>query len=106
MLLKLDVQGYEAQTLRGGVELLKRVQWVVAEASLKPMYEGEALFIDLVELMRTFGFSFLRPVGWAGDPQRGRSCKSMPSLDAMKLWEEAHDARTGTDTRRTQGMGT
>jgi len=71
VLLKLDVQGYEAQTLRGGVELLKRVQWVVAEASLKPMYEGETLFIDLVELMRTFEFSFLRPVGWLGDPQTG-----------------------------------
>jgi FkbM family methyltransferase len=71
VLLKLDVQGYETQTLRGGAKLLKRVQWVVAEGSLKPMYEGEALLMDLVELMRMYGFSFLRPVGFLPDPRTG-----------------------------------
>ena len=71
VLLKLDVQGYEAQTLRGGTDLLRRVQWVIAEASLKPMYEGEALFMDLVEIMRTSGFSFLRPVGFLTNPKTG-----------------------------------
>jgi len=71
VLLKLDVQGYEAQTLRGGSQLLGRVEWVVAEASLKPMYQGEALFMDLVEIMRSAGFSFLRPVGFLPDPRTG-----------------------------------
>ncbi len=51
VLLKLDVQGYEAQTLRGGVETLKRIDYVVLEASFKPMYEGELLFMDLVRMM-------------------------------------------------------
>ena len=69
VLLKLDVQGYEAQTLRGGTELLRRVDWVVVEASLKPLYKGELLFMDLVELLRSLGFSFLRPVGFLADPR-------------------------------------
>lgn len=69
VLLKLDVQGYEAKTLRGGAELLKRVQWVVAEASLKPMYEGETLFMELARMMENSGFFFLRPVGFLPHPQ-------------------------------------
>ena len=71
VLLKLDVQGYESQALRGGRETLKRVDFVVLEVSFKPMYEGELLFFGMIELMATFGFEFLRPVGWLSDPFTG-----------------------------------
>lgn len=71
VLLKLDVQGYEAQVLRGAAETLKRVDYVVLEASFKPMYEGEMLFMDVVRQMEACGFSFLRPVGWLNDPNTG-----------------------------------
>jgi FkbM family methyltransferase len=71
VLLKLDVQGYEAQALRGAVETLKRVDYVILEASFKPMYEGEMLFMEIVRLMDGYGFSFLRPVGWLNDPNTG-----------------------------------
>lgn len=69
VMLKLDVQGYEAQCLRGAVETLKRVEYVVLEASFKPMYQGEMLFMDIVRLMEGFGFFFLRPVGMLSDPK-------------------------------------
>lgn len=71
ILLKLDVQGYEAQTLRGGLKTLQRVDYVILEASFKPMYEGEMLFMDIVRLMEDYGFSFLRPVGWLSHPKTG-----------------------------------
>lgn len=71
VLLKLDVQGYEAQALRGAAETLKRVDYVVLEASFKPMYEGEMLFMDIVRLMEGCGFVFLRPVGLLPDPRTG-----------------------------------
>lgn len=64
VLLKLDVQGYEMQTLRGGVETLKRVDYVVLEASFEPLYEREPLFMDIVRMMEEQGFRFERPVGW------------------------------------------
>ena len=67
-LLKLDVQGYEAQTLSGGPQTLTRCDYVVAEASFKPLYLGETLFNDLVSMMTQWGFEFLRPVGWLTDP--------------------------------------
>lgn len=70
-LLKLDVQGYEAQVIRGGVETLKRVDYVVLEASFKPMYEGELLFMDIVRIMEKQDFRFERPVGWLKAPGSG-----------------------------------
>ncbi len=79
ILLKLDVQGYEAKVLSGGVVTLGRVEWVVAETSLRQMYDGEPLFLDLVEMMKGFGFRFLRPVGWLTDPR----CGEVLQLDAL-----------------------
>lgn len=71
ILLKLDVQGYEASTLQGGVETLQRVSYVIVETSFKPMYEGEMLFMDIVNLMKNYGFHFLRPIGWLSNPYNG-----------------------------------
>ncbi len=79
VLLKLDVQGYEGQTLRGGVDTLKRVDYVVLEASFKPMYEGEILFMDIVRMMEKQGFRFERPVGWC---QASRSNEIL-QMDAL-----------------------
>lgn len=64
VLIKLDVQGYEERVLRGGKETLKRADYVVLEASFKPMYEGEKTFMDLARMMESCGFRFECPVGW------------------------------------------
>lgn len=79
VLLKLDVQGYEAKVIEGGSKTLARVRWVVAETSLRPLYEGEPLFLDLVGIMAKAGFEFLRPVGWLADPRNGEILQ----LDAL-----------------------
>jgi FkbM family methyltransferase len=68
VLLKLDVQGYESQVLKGAASLLNRVDHVLLEASFRPMYEGEKTFIEIVQIMDERGFEFLRPVGWLDDP--------------------------------------
>jgi len=69
VLLKLDVQGYEAHVLRGAAETLKRVDHVLLETSFKPMYEGEIPFTEIVRLMEGLGFRFLRPAGWLSNPK-------------------------------------
>lgn len=71
VMLKLDIQGYEAMALRGATQTLKRVDYVVLEASFKPMYEGEPTFVEMVKLMEKFGFALLRPIGWLADPNSG-----------------------------------
>lgn len=84
VLLKLDVQGYEAQTLLGGLKTLQRVDYVILEASFKPMYEGEMVFMDIVRLMEEYGFSFLRPVGWLSHPKTGEILQ----MDALFMKEK------------------
>jgi len=71
VLLKLDVQGYEAHALRGAKSTLKRVDYLVAEVSFRPMYQGETLFLELMDLLNGAGFRFDRPVGWLPDPKTG-----------------------------------
>jgi FkbM family methyltransferase len=71
VLLKLDVQGYEPQVLEGATETLNKVDYVLLEASFRPMYEGEETFMDIVRTMEGRGFEFLRPVGWLSDPHNG-----------------------------------
>lgn len=61
-LLKLDLQGYELEALRGGPETLGRVGHVLLEVALRPSYEGEPTFEALLDHLRPFGFRFLRPV--------------------------------------------
>jgi len=70
-LLKLDVQGYEFQVLEGATETLKRIDYVLLEASFRPLYEGERTFMEIARTMEGHGFEFLRPVGWLADPQTG-----------------------------------
>lgn len=71
VLLKLDVQGYEAQVLQGGEETLKRADYVVMEVSFRPMYEGEKPFLEMVQMMEGYDFRFERPVGWLSEPRTG-----------------------------------
>jgi len=71
VLLKLDVQGYETLVLEGAAETLDKVDYVLLEASFRPMYQGEGAFMDIAKTMEDRGFEFLRPVGWLSDPHNG-----------------------------------
>jgi FkbM family methyltransferase len=54
-LLKIDVQGFELQVLRGGTELLRVVDVVYAELSLVELYKGQALANEVIALLETQG---------------------------------------------------
>lgn len=71
VLLKVDVQGYEAQVLLGGEETLRRVDFVIVEVSFKAMYKGELIFRDILRAMEARGFRFDRPVGSLANPSNG-----------------------------------
>lgn len=55
-LLKLDVQGYELEALRGCVEVLPRFDYVYAECSFVEFYEGQALADEVISWLRHRGF--------------------------------------------------
>lgn len=55
--LKLDVQGYEEQAIRGAAGILPSLSAVVLEVTFVPQYEGQALFSDVNELLEKRGFN-------------------------------------------------
>jgi FkbM family methyltransferase len=54
--LKIDVQGHEAKALAGGGSILPRCRVIELELGLVELYEGQALFSDLVNELERRGF--------------------------------------------------
>src|SRR5581483_9486217 len=71
VLLKLDVQGYEARVLSGAANLLRRVDWLITEMAFVARYEGETLFPELLRTIESHGFRFVKPLGCNTPPDTG-----------------------------------
>jgi FkbM family methyltransferase len=70
--LKVDVQGYEDRVLRGARETLERVRGIQIELSFVPVYDGQMLFLPLVEWIVGLGFTPVRFLPSFVDPKNGR----------------------------------
>jgi FkbM family methyltransferase len=57
VLLKCDTQGYEREVLLGARGVLDSVYGVQLEASVEPLYRGEARMTELMALMEQLGFA-------------------------------------------------
>jgi FkbM family methyltransferase len=57
--LKLDVQGYELEVLKGATEVLKQTEFVLMEASLIPINRGSPLIFEVMDFMDKRGFRLL-----------------------------------------------
>jgi len=55
-LLKLDVQGYELEALRGSEDLLGQFDWVYAECSFIELYDGQALAEEVILWLHEHGY--------------------------------------------------
>jgi FkbM family methyltransferase len=84
VLLKIDVQGYEAQVLNGAKELLKRVAYVLLEVSFQPLYEGQGAFAEIHTFLQSAGFSY-----------SGNLEQLLSPLDGSVLQADALFVRTG-----------
>jgi FkbM family methyltransferase len=58
ILLKLDVQGVEDRVLRGGMQTLLDVDVCIVEVNIANLYDGQASFADLVNLLDAAGLSY------------------------------------------------
>ncbi len=58
LVIKIDVQGFEAGVIRGGQKIIKTADIVLVENSFVTLYEGQALFGEIHELMQQLGFSY------------------------------------------------
>ena len=57
VLLKLDVQGFELEVLRGALGTLRQAELVLLEVSLLPYNDGAPLFAEVVAFMGQNGFA-------------------------------------------------
>ena len=55
-LLKIDVQGYELEVLKGATEILKRTSFITLELSNHQSYEGAPMYYELDDYLRNSGF--------------------------------------------------
>lgn len=55
-LLKMDVQGFELEVLRGCGDFLSSIDYVYAEIQFAPLYEGAPVWTDLLRYLKERGF--------------------------------------------------
>jgi len=55
IVLKLDVQGYEAEVLKGASQSLSRIPLCYLEVSMVPLYEGETTFLPILNMLSEAG---------------------------------------------------
>jgi len=58
--LKIDIQGAELEAFQTASNLLKSLLMIRCEVSFNPQYEGQPLFSDIDNHLRSFGFEIFR----------------------------------------------
>jgi hypothetical protein len=71
-MLKIDTQGYEDRVLRGASGMMDRIVGLQVVLSLVPLYEGQLLFENLLEQIKSAGFELWGLWPEFTDPQSGR----------------------------------
>lgn len=71
--LKIDTQGFEWQVLDGAGETLPHIKGILVELSLVPLYEGQHLWLDVIDRLEAEGFTLwaFKPV--FSDQSQGRT---------------------------------
>ena len=59
VLIKMDVQGYEKNVIRGGEEIFSQAAALIIESIFEPFYDDQWLFDDLYRYFTQNGFAFM-----------------------------------------------
>lgn len=79
--IKIDTQGFESQVLDGASETIKHAQGVLLELSLVSLYEGQKLWLEMIQRMEAYGFTLWIIQTGFSDPHSGRTLQ----IDAIFL---------------------
>jgi len=58
ILIKVDVQGFEDKVIEGGKETFKKAKVILIENSFVELYEGQPLFDDTYQRLKSLGFKY------------------------------------------------
>lgn len=78
-LLKIDVQGFELEVLKSAETLLPQFDWVYAECSFVPLYEGQALAAEIIGWLDARGFRLAEQF----NPSRARADGALLQADLL-----------------------
>jgi len=70
--IKIDVQGYESQVLKGATNILSKIKGMQIELSLVPLYENQLLFRDMLDCITNLGFELWDILPGFRDKQSGK----------------------------------
>lgn len=59
LFLKIDTQGYERQVIEGCISSMHLIKGLQLELSLTPLYDGETLMQEMIDLLRAKGFKLM-----------------------------------------------
>jgi FkbM family methyltransferase len=71
--IKIDTQGFEWQVLDGASMTMKHVQGILCELSLAALYDGQHLWMDIIDRLRFEGFALWAILPGFVDPRDGRT---------------------------------
>lgn len=97
--VKIDVQGYEAEVLRGATATLPRVAFLEIELSLVSLYVGQVLFVEMIEDLRSRGLFLVNVDREFTDPRTQRA------LQLNGIFLRCEDDASGGDTGRQRVKG-
>ena len=57
ILIKIDVQGYEFEVLKGAGNILRQTKYIIIEVSENEIYKGQSLTNEIINYLENFNFS-------------------------------------------------
>lgn len=69
VLLKVDVQGFELNVLRGGLKILSKVDFLLLEVTYQTLYKNQPLFGDVYKFLNKQGFDFAGSLDSLASPE-------------------------------------
>ena len=71
LFVKIDVQGYELPVLLGGQKTIQQADVIQIETSFVELYEGQALFPEVYDLLTEWGFHYAGAMDQFADSSTG-----------------------------------
>ena len=57
-MIKIDVQGFETEVLKGGYDFIKKCGVLIIEMSFEKLYKGQPLFHEVYSILYDLGFRY------------------------------------------------
>ena len=72
ILIKMDVQGFEDEVIKGGKEVFNAAKIIIVEVSFETLYKDEPLFDGVYSLLKPLGFNYVGNLKQSVNKENGK----------------------------------